>query len=183
MRQKLELLSSIVMIVVGAVWLYIIGSRYLFPPVYGINPIKVGEPLTKVKEIDWSRHDRTLVLALRVGCRFCEDSMPFYNRLATMRNAGQPNAEIVAAFPEDTTTVREYTNSLGLTVESFANIPLKKLNAPATPTLILVDRNGRVIKSWLGKLTADREREVIDAIEAHAVETPTPVTGAGAVQK
>src|SRR6267143_5733907 len=40
----------------------------------------VGKKLT-TPDIDWTKNQETLLLVLKKGCRFCDESAPFYQRL------------------------------------------------------------------------------------------------------
>jgi thioredoxin-related protein len=51
-----------------------------------------------------------------------------------------------------------------LTIEVVPGIELAQVKVQATPTLILVDEQGRVSKVWMGELPAEEEAEVIAAI-------------------
>jgi hypothetical protein len=43
---------------------------------------------------------------------------------------------------------------------------LASLGTSGTPTLFLLDAHGIVKKVWVGKLSPDREAEVLDAVQA-----------------
>jgi thiol-disulfide isomerase/thioredoxin len=81
---------------VGSVFLK---DRLLNVPLQA-NEVKAGDRLTPLKGWNWSAHDRTLVLALRKGCHFCEDSAPFYQRLVGKQADHGTNVAIVAIFPD-----------------------------------------------------------------------------------
>ncbi len=118
-----------------------------------------------VKGVDWTRFDRTLVLALKIGCHFCEESTPFYKKLVEMRNSGETDVHMAAVFPDDDESVREYFTQRGLKMDAICGIPPAKINVSGTPTLILVNREGRVIKTWVGKLSAGEEEQVTASIK------------------
>jgi hypothetical protein len=101
----------------------------------------------------------TLVLALQKGCRFCEESAPFYRRLWQQRIGSEPR--IIAVVPGDKAEIGKYLAELGVVVDGTVNASLSEIHVAATPTLFLVDRSGRVSNVWVGKLDGNRENEVI----------------------
>lgn len=108
----------------------------------------------------------TLVLALQRGCRFCEESASFYRRLWQQRSGSEPR--MIAVVPGDKAEVGKYLNELGVVVDGMVNASLADIHVSATPTLVLVDRSGRVSNVWIGKLDSNRENDVIErAFNSH----------------
>ena len=168
MKGKIEAAANIIVIlfavVVGSVFL----KDRLAPVAPEPNAIKAGDKLANLDGWDWAAHDQTLVLGLRKGCHFCEDSAPFYQRLTAQQQAGA-NSTIVAVFPDAAEAVKEVVQSEGLRVHALAGVPLERLKISGTPTLLLVDRSGTVMNAWTGMLSPRQELEVMRATTA-----PTP---------
>ena len=59
--------------------------------------------------------------------------------------------------------VKEVVQLEGLRIHALAGVPLEKLKIDATPTLLLVDRNGKVVDAWIGMLSPRQELEVMKA--------------------
>ena len=101
MKEKLEVVTNIVLIGLAC----LVG--YNFWQARGIREsplpasVKVGDQLPSLPRYDWNAHDRTLVLALKDGCRFCEESIPFYRKLAELERSNQIDAHLIAVFPDD----------------------------------------------------------------------------------
>jgi hypothetical protein len=148
MKTRLEVAANVVVIllavVIGSVYLK---DRFIATPSPQADEVKAGDKLGSLDGWDWSAHDRTLVLALRKGCHFCEDSAPFYQRLVTRQQRGVPITPIVAVFPDNANLVKEAVQAEGLGVRALAGVPLEKLKVSGTPTLLLVDRSGRVLNA------------------------------------
>ena len=68
---------------------------------------------------------------------------------------------MIAVVPGDKAEVGKYLNELGVVVDGVVNASLSDIHVSATPTLMLVDRAGRVSNVWVGKLDSNRENEVI----------------------
>jgi hypothetical protein len=169
MKGKIEAAANIVVIalavVVGSVFL----KDRLSTPASEPVAVKAGDKLATLDGWDWAAHDQTLVLGLRKGCHFCEDSAPFYQRLMAQQQ-GRSNSTIVAVFPDAADAVKEVVQSEGLRVHALAGVPLERLKISGTPTLLLVDRSGTVLNAWIGVLSPRQELDVMRSITASAVQ-------------
>ena len=114
-----------------------------------------------LRDVDWKNNKRTLLLALSTACHFCTDSSPFYVRLTKEAR----HAHLIAVFPQSTEDGKQYLNRLGVGIEDVHQSTLGSLGVQGTPTLILVDDKGVVLNSWVGKLPADKEAEVLSQLE------------------
>jgi hypothetical protein len=166
MRGRIETVANVIVIVFAVV----VGSVFLKDRLSSVAPepneIKAGEKLANLEGWDWGAHDHTLVLVLRKGCHFCEDSAPFYQRLTSQPLQGGSNSSIVAVFPDPANEVKEVVQSEALGVHAIAGVPLEKLNISSTPTLLLVDKSGTVLNTWIGVLSPRQELEVMRATTA-----------------
>ncbi len=113
---------------------------------------------------DWSQSSKTLVLVLSEDCHFCNESAPFYRSLIT-RFSDRHQLQFVAVFPQDVATATKHLSTLGVSLDEVKQLPPGVFGVNGTPTLILVDNVGKVIDSWLGKLSSEDESKVIHQIE------------------
>ena len=90
MKGKIEAAANIIVllfaVVVGSVFL----KDRLSPPAPEPEPITAGDKLPNLDGWDWGSHEQTLVLGLRKGCHFCEDSAPSYQRLKAQQEQEGP---------------------------------------------------------------------------------------------
>lgn len=126
----------------------------------------VGMRLASMNGYEWSAHQRTLVLALRTDCEYCEASMPFYKRLAAAAREEGAVFGVLSAFPQDAAEVERLQSRVGLQMRTVANADLHALGVSGTPTLILVDSRGTVLKTWTGQLASVGEWEVVQALQS-----------------
>jgi len=127
----------------------------------GGGQIPVG---TKVElpGINWDEKEGTLVLFLQAGCRYCEASMPFYRDLLAANQS--KGFKAVLAFPQSGAAGRAYLASHHLDISDIRQTEFRGLGVEGTPTMLLVGRDGRVLASWVGKLSAKEERSVFDRL-------------------
>lgn len=160
MKTRLEAIANVAVIVVALAVGYVVLGRYV-AAYRAPRSVAAGDRLAKIPGFDWNQHRRTLVLALNTGCHFCEQSVPFYQKLADTQAPGGNDLGIVAVFPNDAEMVRRFMAKDNLRIRSVAEVPLDGLRVVATPTLILVDANGRVERFWVGMLTAQEELDLL----------------------
>ncbi len=173
MKEKLEIVTNVLLIALACV----VGYRFLQPRSAFDGPapsLKVGDQLHSLSVYDWNSHDRTLVLALKNGCHFCEESIPFYRKLLELEKSNQIDAHLIAVFPDDPAAVRQLVETQRLAVEAFPSVELSQMKVAGTPTLILVDRHGRVSRVWLGELTPAWQADVVAATSRAGELRPTP---------
>jgi hypothetical protein len=133
--------------------------------VKGSEEVAVGDHLAPMGRYQWAAHSQTLVLFLRQGCVYCEKSLPFYRNLMSLERAQRLQVHLVTVFPEEIARVREYCQRNGLTSETLSDIAPNVLRVLGTPTLILVNSNGRVLKTWIGELSTPQETGVLRALQ------------------
>jgi hypothetical protein len=164
--KKTELLANIAIIVVALLLGVVLVKRYLLtnnatPPATRPTDPRIA-PGTKaaLAGVDWSQNKQTLLLVLSRDCHFCTESAPFYQRL-TRETAGRSDVHLIALFPQEVEEGKKYLDNLGVTVNDIRQAAPTSTGAGGTPTLILLDAQGIVTKSWIGKLSAPEESEVL----------------------
>jgi thioredoxin-related protein len=110
--------------------------------------------------MDWTQNEKTLLLVLQKGCRYCKQSAPFYQRLVK-ETATNRTIRLVAVLPQDVADGTQYLKELDVPISEVRQAALETLKVQGTPTLILVNSKGEVVESWAGKLPSDTETEVL----------------------
>ncbi|MFI5071601.1 MAG: hypothetical protein ACHP8A_11990 [Terriglobales bacterium] len=77
-----------------------------------------------------------------------------------MRKHRADDWQAVAVSPEPVAITTVYMQSHGYSTSQVQQADLSVLGVPGTPTLLLVDRGGRLQKQWVGKLPRDQEEDV-----------------------
>jgi hypothetical protein len=126
---------------------------------------QTGATLPALAGYSWQSTSQSLVLALRKGCHFCEESMPFYRKLYDLEKSNSLKVKMVAVFPDTTQDAYEVLSTQSLPIPCIPKFSLSSLSVSGTPTLILVDQTGRVEKAWIGKLDSQGEENVLAAIQ------------------
>ena len=161
--QRLELLTNLAIVVAAVLLSIVLIKNYLLPDRSKEGPrdfripagIKVSLP-----GVDWSNNNQTLLLVLQKGCHFCTESAAFYQRIVR-ETEGRGSIHLIAVLPQTPDESRKYLDELGVAIEEVKQAQLGSIGVHGTPTLILVNNQGVVTTSWVGKLSADGEAEVL----------------------
>ncbi len=129
------------------------------------TPLAVGDSL-KVDGVSWTAHRANLVIAVSGKCPFCSENFPFYRELASELH-GKP-VQIVALFPLLEPNPRAVLESSGLGSIPLRPARLGRLGFEATPTVLLVSPEGKVLAEWVGRLSPAQQSEVKAELAAHA---------------
>jgi thiol-disulfide isomerase/thioredoxin len=124
-----------------------------------------GDRLPHLSGYDWSSSPETLVFAVRQGCHFCEDSMPFYRKLAELEKAHRLKANLLMVFPDSSETANKVLHLQNVNLQVISGVSLKNLGVGGTPTLILADSKGKVTNFWVGEQGEDGQDAIIKAVE------------------
>lgn len=169
-RKYLDFITTILVVALFV----IVTGFYLHGRFYKRQVDPAGSAIAKDARIadalglEYKTHSRTLIFALDKNCVYCERSAEFYKRLLE-QSAG--NTQMIAVLPNDDWEAKQYLRKEGLErLPHLANVKLAQMKISALPTLILIDRMGRVLESWSGQLDDERQKQVIEAISERSPE-------------
>ncbi|MEQ1644602.1 MAG: hypothetical protein ABL959_14230 [Pyrinomonadaceae bacterium] len=171
-RKSVEIGSNVAIILLAVLLGYFVVDRVFAkptPPAAGAeaSTIKPGTKIT-AKSIDFQKSEKNLVLVLSTACKYCTESVPFYQRLVE-RNAADKKLQIVATFAQEPAEAARYLIDKNLSVDQIVKADPSEIQVRGTPTLILTDKNGTVLESWAGKLSSDKENEVAERVFSSVV--------------
>jgi thioredoxin-related protein len=114
-----------------------------------------------IPDLDWHKNRKTLVLVLQKDCKFCTESMPFYKNL--VERSKEKGVQVVAVLPDSRDEGIQYLKENGVdNIREIKQVLPKTINVRGTPTLILTDDKGEVLELWMGKLSSEKENEVME---------------------
>lgn len=164
LSQKIEVIANIFIILAALAIGGVLVQRYFFvaEPKYPaqVEP-KIGSQMN-VADVDWAQQPKTLVLVLQAGCRFCTESAPFYKRV--IESVKGKNIKLLAVLPTEVEKSAEYLKELGLKNIEVKRSSLGSVQVGGTPTLILTNNKGEITAFWVGKLTPEKEAEVLEKL-------------------
>ena len=165
MRARLEIAANIALIAACALVIATVASRFIGQRATMPEPYQVGDVVPAIGGFQYSASDRTVLLFVRSTCPYCTISMPFYQTLVDSGKAtNERDYRVVAVSHEPEETVHAYFAKHNVAVDELLSIATGATAVTRTPTLLVVDAAGRVLGSWTGHLTSEREAEVRLAI-------------------
>jgi len=114
--------------------------------------------------VEWEKSGRTMLFVLSSSCGFCNASTDFYQK-AVQEKQHVRDIRFVAVFPGDVKEAEQYLKDKGIGIQDVVQAMPNTVGASGFPTLMLLDKTGTIKKAWTGKLTAERELEVLDSIK------------------
>ncbi|HKI01339.1 MAG TPA: hypothetical protein VKK31_05120 [Thermoanaerobaculia bacterium] len=167
-KSTLDTVANIAIILVCVIAAVVLIRNQFFPPrPPGAPPqVEKGESYDQLKAVVPAGSNRALVVAVSPTCHFCNDSMPFYKTLIDQRNQKSSQVKVIAAVPDEGAKAEESQKfaSAGANPDGMVHMDFSAIKVPGTPTLLLVDNDGKVLDVWVGKLDASREKEVLAAL-------------------
>lgn len=162
--KTLDLVVNLAIILAAVVLVYFLAQKYFGTSGAQDAPVQrppiVAGTVFSLTGVDWSQNEKTVLLVLQVNCKSCSDSMPFYKTL--VEKAKEKNIKLLAVLPDARAEGVYYLNENGVDIQDVRQVRRDELKEiSATPTLILIDREGKVLNSWIGKLPSEKETEVI----------------------
>lgn len=110
-------------------------------------------------EVEKARPKGTaLQLVLDPSCVPCEKSFPFYRALVETKVSKGFFVEALVQIPP--AMALNYLERQELRVDSARQINFRDAGFIGTPTIRVLDEQGNVLQSWIGKLSAAQEKEV-----------------------
>jgi peroxiredoxin len=129
------------------------------------NEYKPGEALGSLPGFAPKSDAKSLLFVVKSTCRFCTDSMPFYQRVVQEVRAAKTPVRLVGVCLESSEACTEYLKRHNLAMDLTLAVPQGTLKVVGTPTLILVDEAGKVGKVWTGMLPApEQQQAVLDTV-------------------
>lgn len=125
------------------------------------SPVGKNLPL---ENVNWKENKKTLVFYISTTCHFCNESVPFYQKL--IKENSKNGITLVAVLPQEIYEAKRYLKSENLEIQRVYNASFESVGITGTPTLLLVDSEGVVSDLWRGKLSPDKESDVLSKLSS-----------------
>jgi len=159
----------IAFVCVGVAWTYAADFVAAKEAATGNQPeYSAGEEFQPIPGLSLDNTRDVLILAISPTCKFCIASLDFYKEISALPRTGTTLAVVT---PVDTELVRTFLGS-GVLPDRIVQTKYQSTRFKRTPTILLVGRDGRIKKTWIGKLTKAQEQEVRNSLQG----TATPVS-------
>jgi hypothetical protein len=149
--KTIEIAANIAIILAVCVVMVFFFRNYRAEKAGKPHAIAVGTPFA-LKDIHWEASRKNLVLALSTTCHYCNESAEFYRRLA--KECEARGVRTIAVLPQTKSEAQSY-------LAEIRQSSLAALEIGGTPTLLLVDGQGKVERVWFGKLPPEKEKDIL----------------------
>jgi hypothetical protein len=123
---------------------------------------RVGDRLPELPAANFNSSPHTLALVVRTGCPYCTASMPFYRDLVTRASASGSGVRIMAFCVDKKETCVAYLADNDIRIDTLS--VGSDLQITGTPTLLLIDRTGRIEHVWIGRQGRPGESAIRTAV-------------------
>ena len=141
---------------------YILSRR---PDAAAVPLVKVGE-VVRLPEFSRGNAESTLVMVLSSGCHYCMEGLPFYKQLSAVRKSSGNSIQLVAVLPEQKAAAQTFLEGAGIATDGILSMAPSELGVRILPTLLLLDREGKLQRYWAGELNKDAQEEVLKALRS-----------------
>ena len=170
-KSTLDTIANVAIILVCAIAAFVLIRNQFFPAAPPRPPgappqVEKGERFDQLKAVVPAGTNRALVVALSPTCHFCNESMPFYKQLIDQRNQKSSPVKVIAAVPNEQSKAEEAQKfaGAGAQPDSMVHIDFSSIKVPGTPTMLLVDNNGKVLDVWVGMLDEKKQKDVLEVL-------------------
>lgn len=114
-----------------------------------------------------AKGEAAVILMLSTSCKFCDESSEFYKRVSKLKDDSQGRIKLVTFFREPIEQAQKKLSDWRITPDFVYANGFKFLEdkVSGTPTVLLAGTDGKVIDSWLGKLSSEREAVAMESIK------------------
>lgn len=155
-KSRLDVVTNVLTIIAAIIFITMVAYNY-YPSSKQPSISYVGRSI-KLPGFEPSSSSKNVLLVMKKGCRFCEESMDFYRSLIK-KNEGN-KIKFVGVFPPDDENITEYLGRFGISGLEVNKAEISGIEIDGTPTLIVIDQSGKIAGSWNGKLKPASELEV-----------------------
>ena len=114
-----------------------------------------------LKGVQWGSSRLTVVVAMQTHCHYCEESIPFYRRLAEAAASSKARIGLVFCSYETPDLVTGWLSRGRVGTALVTQTSFKEIGIGGTPTLFMVDSAGVVKKAYFGRLSPADEDELM----------------------
>jgi hypothetical protein len=159
-RFGLETLSNVVVIAAGLVVLAAYAKPWLSPPPAARSAAETYAVGDRIRSTTDLRLDRqTFLLYTKSTCAYCDASMGLYREMI------EKGARVIAFTAEDPEFNRAYLASHKVSPERVLPLKGSGIAFRVTPSLVLVDQEGTVVRAWWGKQDRETEEAILRGVQ------------------
>lgn len=107
--------------------------------------------------------EHILIAVLSSRCHYCARSLPLLTEVVSAAH-NSPSSKVIAIFPPNDSHAEEFLREAHVDVPIERRLSFDDLGIHATPTFVLLDRDARVVSTWIGELSKTTAAEFKNAV-------------------
>ncbi|CAN5340982.1 hypothetical protein BH20ACI1_BH20ACI1_16490 [soil metagenome] len=161
--KNLDNLANIAVIILAVVLTVVLVQKFYFGSSNVPQRIKAGDKIS-IAGLDFNQNEKTILIALQPNCRFCAESADFYKTLQESVSS-KGGFHSIALFSPEIQNEKEYLQTLNVKFDEIKKVSFETLKIQATPTTLIINKEGKVESVWNGKLSPQREDEFFSQLK------------------
>jgi hypothetical protein len=165
-KKYVELVANLSTVILCAVVIVVFYQKFTTtdgPRRPQVPQYQIGE-IVPLQGANFAMARRTLVLYFQSSCRYCTDSMPFYRALRERQAGRRQEVQFLGVAPEPLSIAVNYLRTHQVELDRVFTVQRGELKLRGTPTLLLLNERGQLVKQWRGRLSDALQTEVRDAM-------------------
>jgi hypothetical protein len=114
--------------------------------------------------VPWAKAPRTIVVGMRLGCPYCERSIPFFLQVAASPALTKGQAQLVIVMPDQRDIASHYLKRVGLGAATLITSPIQAIGSTSTPTMLIVNSKANIQHSWVGMLPQVEQTKLLNTL-------------------
>lgn len=106
----------------------------------------------------------TVLVAFATTCHYCRESIDLYKQITERARRVRGEVRVVFMSLQTPTEVTKYLHENGVDPEAVIRLP-PDIHISGTPTILLAGSDGTVKSQFVGKLSADREKDLVRTVQ------------------
>lgn len=123
----------------------------------GLNTDFLLGSTISIPGIDLPSDRPSLVIVISTQCLYCKESTKFYREVSHLIHG---KVETIAVLPETRGESARFLKDNDISIDHIISASPRDMGVRETPTLILMDKAGRVQDIWTGELGPERQRDL-----------------------
>lgn len=154
---RLKKITETVLLFVAVAALSVLLGRVYFHPRAQVRAASLVGTNLVLPHVQWSANRYNVVLAISATCHFCQESAGFYRSLAEL----PAQANLVVVTEDDRAGIENFLKSKAISPNQVVCESLDAIGVGRTPTVLVVDEKGVVLKSLAGKQAPEAEAKFL----------------------
>lgn len=161
-RNRANLAANIILFAAVVIFMIFLVRHIIANQDFTKTSLSSDGTIVSISGIDLSPFQQTIIVVLDKNCRFCKQQIPFYRQLA--ESSRTHNVKLIFAFPHNRQDGIDYLHAEQIVAKDAIRISMQSLDIRGTPTLLLLNSEGKILAKWVGELSRPVEDYIVSIL-------------------